>query len=90
MGNTSQAPWVSYLSFVSIQIASCLVGSKLVFFVTVSTPTQDLAFLLGSSAVGFLFFYEMESIPFAMQWISPGKYSVKGICKRPQLKRFSK
>ena len=85
--NTSQAPWMSFLAFLSIQIASGLVGSTMVFCFTMSSPTQDLAFLVSSTVVtislslsgGFLSFSEMASIPFASQWVSPVKYSVQGI-----------
>jgi len=85
--NTSQAPWMSFLAFLSMQIASGLVGSIMVFCFTMSTPTQDLAFLVSSTVVtislslsgGFLAFSEMGSIAAAVQWVSPVKYSVQGI-----------
>ena len=85
--NPSVEPWVSFLTTLSVVVASGLVGSNLVFFFSMALPTQDLAFLAGSTIVsislalsgGFLPFSEMASIPSALQWISPVKYSLQGL-----------
>ncbi len=78
---------VNFLTISSILIVSGLVGSTTIFFMSMWLPTQDLAFLSGSSIVtislalcgGFIPFTSMSDVPHALQWVSPIKYSFQAI-----------
>ena len=78
---------VNFLTITSILIVSGLVGSTMVFCSSIWLPTQDLAFITGSTVVtvglalsgGFLPFTAMPDIPRTLQWISPIKYSFQAM-----------
>ena len=73
----------NFLTIASTLIVSGLVGSTMVFCWSIWLPTQDLAFLFGSTIAtislslcgGFLPFTAMPDVPHALQWVSPIKYS---------------
>ena len=62
-------------------------GSTLVFLCSIALPSQDLAFLAGSTVVtislaisgGFLPFSEMVPFAYSIQWLSPVKYSMQAL-----------
>ena len=64
-----------------------MIGSSLVFLCSIALPSQDLAFLAGSTVVtislavsgGFLPFSEMLPFGYVLQWVSPVKYSMQAM-----------
>jgi len=87
MANPTVPAWISFFTVLSILTVSGLIGSTVVLCCSIWLPTQDLAFLVGSTICtislalsgGFLPFDQMPNIPFAIQWISPIKYSYQGL-----------
>lgn len=85
--NPTMPAAVNFLTIAAILIVSGLVGSTMVFCCSIWLPTQDLAFLAGSTVVtislslsgGFLPFTEMPNLPRTFQWISPIKYSFQAM-----------
>ena len=85
--NPTMPAAVNFLTIAAILIVSGLVGSTIVFCCSIGLPTQDLAFLTGSTIVtislslsgGFLPFTEMPDLPHKFQWISPIKYSFQAM-----------
>ena len=78
---------INFLTITSILIMSGLVGSTTIFCCSIWLPTQDLAFLVGSTIVtislslcgGFLPYTSMPDVPHALQWLSPIKYSFQAM-----------
>ena len=87
MLNPSMHVWTSFLTILSALFTSGLVGSTIVFFCSMALPTQDLAFIFGSTIVtislamsgGFLPFGDMLPLSYSIQWISPVKYSLQAL-----------
>ena len=78
---------INFLTVTSVLILSGLVGSAIILCSSILLPTQDIAFLFGSTVVtislsisgGFLPFTAMPNVPYALQWISPIKYSYQAL-----------
>mmetsp|Transcript_2694 Transcript_2694/g.4183 ORF Transcript_2694/g.4183 Transcript_2694/m.4183 type:complete len:564 (-) Transcript_2694:216-1907(-) len=87
MLNPTVPAWASFLTTLSTLIVSGLVGSTLILFCCMTLPTQDMAFLVGSTVStislglsgGFLPFSDMLDVPYSLQWISPVKYSLQSV-----------
>jgi len=87
MLNPAMSQFTSFLTILASIVTSGLVGSTVVFFCSMALPTQDLAFIVGSTIVtialalsgGFLPFSEMFPLPYSIQWISPVKYSLQAL-----------
>ena len=79
--------WVSFLTILCVLIFSGLVGSTIILCCSIALPNQDVAFTIGSTistislaiSGGFLPFNKMPNLPFAMQWVSPVKYSFQAL-----------
>lgn len=87
LNNPTMPDTINFLTIASILVVSGLVGSTIVFCCSIWLPTQDLAFVTGSTVVtislslcgGFLPFTQMPDIPRTFQWISPVKYSFQAM-----------
>ena len=79
--------YVSYFTMLCTLLTSGLVGSTIILCCSMALPTQDLAFLVGSTistislglSGGFLPLSEMSVVPYSLQWLSPVKYTLQSI-----------
>lgn len=79
--------WICFFTVLSILMMAGLVGSTMVLCCAMWLPSQDLTFLVSSTIVtialalsgGFLAFADMPALPYAIQWISPVKYSYQAL-----------
>ena len=77
----------SFMLSLSALIASNLVGSNLILFLSILMPSQDLTFLAGAGIVclslgtsgGFVPFPSIHGFVGWLQWISPCKYSLQAL-----------
>lgn len=87
MWNPVIPDWVSFLSILAVLIISGLVGSTIILCCSMWLPTQDLAFVLGSTIStislalcgGFRPVSDMPDVPHTLQWLSPIKYSYQAL-----------
>ena len=87
MWNPVVPAWASFLSVLAVLIFSGLVGSTIILCCSMWLPTQDLAFVLGSTIStislalcgGFRPASDMPDVPYTLQWISPIKYSYQAL-----------
>ena len=87
MWNPVIPDWASFLSILAVLIISGLVGSTIILCCSMWLPTQDLAFVLGSTVStislalcgGFRPVSDMPEVPNTLQWISPIKYSYQAL-----------